>query len=192
MPRIYTRTGDRGETGLVDGSRTSKADRRVSLYGEVDELNCVIGQAVAGLDAEPFAELRADLARIQAELFELGALLADPGRCRALGDGTSEDQGPDGAALEPVIDRLATDLPPLRVFILPGGTPAAATLHLARTVCRRVERAAVAGRGEGLAIPDGAVVYLNRLSDLLFIAARLANHAVGHDDVPWPGRRAER
>ena len=189
MPRIYTRTGDQGATGLGDGSRTSKADPRVDLYGEVDELNSVIGLALAGDDV---AELREVLAHLQIDLFELGSLLADPGRCERLVKGGAANLGIDGAALEPIIDRLEADLPPLKAFILPGGEPAAASLHVARTVCRRAERRAVRLREANVAIPEGVVVYLNRLSDLLFVAARWVNHAAGRDDVLWSGRRTER
>jgi cob(I)alamin adenosyltransferase len=191
VPRIYTRTGDGGQTGLVDGSRTSKADPRVDLYGEVDELNSALGLATTALDLPLLAGLATDLARIQADLFELGALLADPGRCQRLVAGESEDPAVDGAALEPVIDRLGADLPPLRAFILPGGQPAAAALHLARSICRRAERKLVTLRDSGTALPESALIYLNRLSDLLFVAARHVNHAAGRDDVLWPGRRAK-
>jgi cob(I)alamin adenosyltransferase len=191
-PRIYTRTGDDGDTGLVDGSRTSKADRRVDLYGEVDELNSTIGLALAsGLGGEATAALRGALESTQVDLFELGALLADPGRCDRIVAGEVPDDAVDGAALEPVIDALDAPLPTLRAFILPGGEPAAAALHLARTVCRRAERKAVDMRRDGAALPDGVLVYLNRLSDLLFVAARHANHAAGRDDVLWTGRRTE-
>ena len=190
MPRIYTRTGDQGKTGLGDGSRTSKSDPRVDLYGEVDELNSTIGLALAAdLAGVGLAELRESLAHIQVDLFELGALLADPGRCEKLVAGEAADLGIDGASLEPVIDRLGADLPPLKAFILPGGEPAAAALHLARTVCRRAERHTVRLSEAGVAIPVGVVVYLNRLSDLLFVAARLVNHDAGDGDVLWSGRR---
>ncbi len=192
MPRIYTRTGDDGDTGLVDGSRTTKADPRVDLYGEVDELNSVLGLALASTtDADEIAELRDALSRIQVELFELGALLADPVRCERLVAGTGDDHAVDGAALEPVIDALEAPLSPLKAFILPGGEPMAAALHLARTVCRRAERKAVGLRREGTAMPESVLVYLNRLSDLLFVAARHANHAAGREDVLWSGRRTE-
>lgn len=190
MPRIYTRTGDRGETGLCDGSRTTKADPRVDLYGDVDELNSALGIVRSQLVAcGVCAPLQADLLAIQSDLFELGALLADPPRCERLVAADAAELGIDGPGLEPVIDRLEAGLAPLRSFILPGGDPAAASLHLARTVCRRAERKAVAARGEGLAVPDGVLIYLNRLSDLLFVAARRVNHDRGLDDVIWPGRR---
>lgn len=191
MPRIYTRTGDRGETGLVDGSRASKANPRVDLYGDVDELNSVLGVAIEALPVD-IGALAADLARIQADLFELGALLADPPRCEALVADPLAPLAINGAELEPVIDRLGATLPPLRAFILPGGHAGAAALHVARSVCRRVERRAVALSDEGLAIPAAVVVYLNRLSDLLFTACRHVNQAAGREDVLWPGRRADR
>jgi cob(I)alamin adenosyltransferase len=190
VPRIYTRTGDDGDTGLVDGSRTSKADPRVDLYGEVDELNSTIGLALAsGLSADGLADLRDALAVIQEDLFELGALLADPARCTALVAGESTDGAVDGTRLEPIIDALDAPLPPLRAFILPGGEPGAAGLHLARTVCRRAERKAVDLQRSGTPLPDSVIVYLNRLSDLLFVGARRANQAAGRDDVLWTGRR---
>jgi len=186
VPRIYTRTGDGGETGLFDGSRTTKADPRVDLYGEVDELNSVLGLGIAALP-EAAAELSRDLESIQRDLFALGAILADPPRCEALAADPQADLGIDGKALEPVIDRLGAPLPPLRAFILPGGHPAAAALHIARTVCRRAERKAVERRDAGVVLPAGVIVYLNRLSDLLFTAARHANHAAGGQDVLWSG-----
>jgi len=190
MVRIYTRTGDRGETGLCDGSRTTKADPRVDLYGDVDELNSALGLACAHLAAGGAAAAwREDLHAIQCDLFAMGALLADPPRSEALRDAGADQLGFDGAALEPVIDRLEEGLPRLRSFILPGGDVAAAALHLARTVCRRAERKAVAARAAGLAVPGGALVYLNRLSDLLFVAARRANSERGVPDVLWAGRR---
>ncbi len=196
MTRIYTRTGDGGETGLFGGGRTAKSDPRVDLYGEVDELNSALGVVRAHLEpqlaAQPaLAALDADLLAFQSDLFELGALLADPERCRRLRDAAPTELGIDGPALEPVIDRLEDGLPPLRAFILPGGDAAAAALHLARTICRRVERKAVAAVHAQLEVPDGVIVYLNRLSDLLFVAARRVNHERGRDDVIWPGRRQD-
>ncbi len=129
MPRIYTRTGDRGETGLCDGSRTTKSNQRVDLYGEVDELNSALGVVRAQLaSCGSCAELQDDLLAIQSDLFELGALLADPPRSARLVDAGPAELGIDGAGLEPVIDRLEAGLPPLRSFILPGGDPAAAAL----------------------------------------------------------------
>jgi cob(I)alamin adenosyltransferase len=193
VPRIYTRTGDKGETGLIDGSRTSKADPRVDLYGDVDELNSAIGVALAAPapSGEEADELRRALAGVQVQLFELGALLADPARCARLAGGEAEAHPVEGAALEPLIDALDAPLPPLRAFILPGGEAMAASLHLARTICRRAERKAVDLRGDAGALPESVIVFLNRLSDLLFVAARRANQVAGREDVLWSGRRAD-
>jgi len=189
MARIYTRTGDRGDTSLGDGSRIPKSGPRVDLYGEVDELNSVLGccvAALAGAESAP-AGLADDLRTVQGRLFDLGAVLADPAASRRLAALPPADQPFDPAPLEEGIDALEAGLAPLKTFILPGGAPAAAWLHLARTVCRRAERRAVAVR-ERDAVPAGAVVYLNRLSDFLFVAARAANRAAGIADVPWtPG-----
>ncbi|MBX3275251.1 MAG: cob(I)yrinic acid a,c-diamide adenosyltransferase [Sandaracinaceae bacterium] len=178
--KIYTKQGDAGETGLFGGTRVSKASARVAAYGDVDELNSTLGVArAAGLDAD----VDALLASIQSELFELGAeLAARPGKDVGLppiGDAQVE-------ALERAIDRAEEELAPLASFILPGGSLAAAHLHVARTVCRRAERAIV-GLGEGQARPE-VLRYVNRLSDLLFVLARLANHRRGVVDVPWRGR----
>ncbi|MBM4131218.1 cob(I)yrinic acid a,c-diamide adenosyltransferase [bacterium] len=187
MTRIYTRGGDRGETSLGDGARVPKTSRRVGVYGEIDELNSALGCCVALLTAGSSAGehgLAAELAALQSRLLDLGAVMADPRRSaeyRAAG----APADPFGAgALEHLIDAHDAHLPPLRQFILPGGTAAAAHLHLARTICRRAERAAVALSGSE-AVPDGALVFLNRLSDYLFTAARAANRAAGVADVPW-------
>lgn len=189
MARIYTRTGDGGDTSLGDGSRRPKSEPRVDLYGEVDELNSVLGccvAALAGADSTP-PDLTDDLRAIQCTLFDLGAVLADPARSRELAARPEEQQPFDPAPLERGIDALEADLTPLKNFILPGGTPAAAWLHLARTVCRRAERRAVAV-GADDPIPSRCLVFLNRLSDYLFVAARAANRAAGTGDVPWiPG-----
>lgn len=163
--RIYTKTGDRGQTGLFGGARVRKDDARVETFGAVDELNAAIGWARASGERPEIDRVLAD---VQVQLFELGAALAG---------------GPDAnshvAELEAAIDQFDAQLPPLRRFILPGGSPAAAALHLARTVCRRAERRAVTlGAKE-------AVVYLNRLSDLLFVLARAANRSAGVPDVEW-------
>ena len=178
--KIYTKQGDAGETGLFGGTRVSKASARVAAYGDVDELNSTLGVArAAGLDAD----VDSLLASIQSELFELGAeLAARPGKDVGLppiGDAQVE-------ALERAIDRAEEELAPLASFILPGGSLAAAHLHVARTVCRRAERAIV-GLGAGEARPE-VLRYVNRLSDLLFVLARLANHRRGVVDVPWRGR----
>jgi cob(I)alamin adenosyltransferase len=181
--RIYTRTGDQGETGLFGGQRVLKSHPRVSAYGEVDELNAVLGVCLAACDLE---DVRGTLERLQAELFVLGSDLATP-----MEEGERVGSKPvqrvsEGmsAALEALIDRYDDRCPPLKHFILPGGTPLAAQLHLARTVCRRAERAVIAASGKESLNPE-AVVYLNRLSDLLFTIARYANHAAGHPETPW-------
>ena len=177
--KIYTRTGDAGETSLLDGSRVRKDDARVDAFGEVDELNAWLGLARAA-SLEP--ELDAALVRIQRDLFALGAQLADPaariaGRVSkaALGD-------EDVLRLEGLIDRYEPELPPLTRFILAGGSPAGAALHLARAVCRRAERRMVALEPA----VDGALLrYMNRLSDLLFVLARAANHGAGLPETAW-------
>jgi cob(I)alamin adenosyltransferase len=180
LTKIYTRGGDAGETSLGDGSRVSKLDPRIRAYGTVDELNATLGVVVAG-DAPD--ELRDVLARVQNELFDLGADLSVPveleGRLR-----TTQEQVD---ALEADCDRFNADLPQLRSFVLPGGTEAAAQLHVARTVCRRAEREAIEASTEH-ALNPLALVYLNRLSDLLFILSRAANAAADHEEPLWkPG-----
>jgi cob(I)alamin adenosyltransferase len=178
--RIYTRTGDTGETSLFDNTRVSKADSRVDAYGEVDELNASLGAAIAaGADEQLTRELHA----IQQDLFALGARLADPS-ARIAGRVTKAViTEADISRLEQLIDAFEVDLPPLRRFILPGGSPAGALLHLARTVCRRAERRVVA-LAEPAAEPV-LVVYLNRLSDLLFVMARVANHRAAMPELEW-------
>lgn len=187
MARIYTRGGDRGETSLGDGARVPKTSRRVGVYGEVDELNSALGCCVALLAAGSGAGehgLAAELTSLQSRLFDLGAVLADPRRSAEL-CAADPAVDPFGAgALEGLIDAHDAHLAPLRQFILPGGTAAAAHLHLARTICRRAERAAVALAGAE-PVPAGALVFLNRLSDYLFTVARAANRAAGVADVPW-------
>ena len=181
--KIYTKTGDDGETGLFGGARVSKASARVEAYGTVDELNAVLGMARAsGADEE----LDLLLGAIQSDLFTLGAELATvPGKEAALGIPLLD--GRDVARLEAAIDVSEAALPPLKNFVLPAGTPTAAALHLARTVCRRAERAVVAlPEGEGARAE--LRVYLNRLSDLLFSLARHTNLRAGVDDVPWSQR----
>lgn len=178
--KIYTKTGDAGETGLYGGGRVRKDAPRIEAYGTVDELNAVLGLARA---AVPPADIDALLARVQNELFDVGAELAtrDPAAKGTVAVGPERI-----AALEAAIDHYEATLPPLKTFVLPGGTPAAAALHHARTVCRRAERRVIT-----LAtLPDEAVsprmiVYLNRLSDLLFVLARAANAAAGVPDVRW-------
>jgi cob(I)alamin adenosyltransferase len=178
--KIYTRTGDAGETGLFDGRRVSKSDLRVDAYGEVDELNATLGVARAtGL----LADVDGLCGKVQDALFTLGSALATPPGSKAQSaipklrvDWVTE--------MEQAIDRFDQELPKLTAFILPGGTAQAAALHVARTVCRRAERRVVplyrAGKVELL-----AVTYLNRLSDLLFTLARIQNHRANVPDVPW-------
>ncbi|HKJ93228.1 MAG TPA: cob(I)yrinic acid a,c-diamide adenosyltransferase [Longimicrobiales bacterium] len=182
--KIYTRTGDQGETGLFGGGRVSKAHVRVEAYGAVDEMNALLGWAATRLGDAPVERLRA----VQADLFAIGAHLATPGA----GDRKRPALPPLPAgveALEAWIDEMDADLPELRSFILPGGSPAAAALHVARTVCRRAERAVVALAAADPVEP-GILVYLNRLSDLLFTLAREANRVAGVADVEWSGNRA--
>jgi cob(I)alamin adenosyltransferase len=178
--KIYTKTGDAGETSLFDQTRVSKADPRVDAYGEVDELNACLGLArAAGVDADVAASIDA----IQKQLFALGARLADPSAKIAARVAKAAITEADVAALEQTIDRLETELPPLRRFILPGGAPAGAQLHLARTVCRRAERRVIAlGPAE---VEPILVVYLNRLSDLLFVMARAVNHRAAVPEIEW-------
>ena len=194
MTRIYTRTGDRGETSLADGSRTPKSGSRVDLYGEVDELICWVGFGAVqlGRAAEeqeapfsPFAlSLQRDLVGIQNRLFTLASVLADPKKSAAQ-IASAERAGPLlPDHLEKLIDSLEEGLPGLTRFILPGGTPAAAALHVARSVCRRVERKAVA-LAAAEPVPEAILAYLNRLGDFLFTAARAVNGAAGIPDVIW-------
>ena len=193
MVRIYTRTGDGGDTSLGDGSRVSKSGPRVALYGEVDELNSWLGTcsvALGGLGVEVPGISTADLELIQSRLFSLGAVLANPGRSAEIAALPPVEQPFGAGDLEKLIDAMDTMLPPLKTFILPGGCSAAATLHLARAVCRRVERQAVS-LAQTEPIPAGAITYLNRLSDFLFTAARAANAAVGVNDIPWTETKGE-
>lgn len=180
--KIYTKTGDDGTTGLFGGDRVRKASPRVEAYGTVDELNAALGVARAtGLD--PFTD--GILAETQVELFTLGAELATvPGKEEKLKMTLLADE--DAERLERAIDEAEKDLPPLMNFVLPGGSPQAAALHLARTVCRRAERSVLAI--DGVPARGALVVYLNRLSDLLFVLARRANHVAKIADVPWAPR----
>jgi cob(I)alamin adenosyltransferase len=179
LTRIYTRGGDHGETSLGDGSRTSKLDPRIVAFGAVDELNSAIGLVLAG-DVDD--ELRAVLVRVQNELFDLGADLSVP---YAEGDGRLRVSQELVDALEAACDRWNADLPELRSFVLPGGSETAARLHVARTVCRRAELETLRAAHE-VGLNPLALVYLNRLSDLLFILARAAN--AGSDEPLWrPG-----
>jgi cob(I)alamin adenosyltransferase len=178
--KIYTRTGDSGETGLFDGTRVPKSDARVDAYGEIDELNAVLGVArAAGVDPE----IDEMLVRLQRDLFALGARLADPARRIADRVTKATLTSEDVTRLESWIDRLEEELPPLRRFILPGGSTPGAMLHLARTVCRRAERRIV-GLGRD-AVDPVLVTYVNRLSDLLFVVARVVNTRAGVSETPW-------
>ncbi len=178
--KIYTRTGDAGETGLFDGTRVSKADARVSAYGDVDELNAWLGLARASL-ADP--QLAAIVEQIQRDLFALGSRLADPSHRIAERVTKAAVSTDDVTRLEGWIDALEAELPPLRRFILAGGVQAGASFHVARTVCRRAERAIV-GLGAG-AVDQDVLVYVNRLSDLLFVLARVANARAGAPELEW-------
>ncbi len=179
--KIYTKTGDGGDTGLFGGGRVPKDHPRVNAYGEVDELNSAIGLA----RATPPALHDELLTAIQRDLFALGGHLATPDPARVADALEKADLSQARvSALEAAIDRATEALPPLRAFVLPGGTPKAAALHLARTVCRRAERSVVRLAREE-EVPELFVVYLNRLSDLLFTLARHANHQTGGGDVTW-------
>ena len=178
--KIYTRTGDGGETGLFDGTRVTKSDPRVSAYGEVDELSAWLGLVRAGSSD---AQLGGMIEQIQRDLFALGARLADPAN-RIASRATKAAVTPgDISRLEGWIDLLESELPPLRRFILPGGSATGATLHVARTVCRRTERAMVS-LGSDAFEPD-LLTYVNRLSDLLFVMARAANRRAGAAEIEW-------
>jgi cob(I)alamin adenosyltransferase len=196
--KIYTKTGDRGETGLLGPLRVSKSDPRIAAYGEVDELNAALGvvraeiasasgarsprtrttEAATQAARPPDPTIDRVLERIQSDLFVVGAMLAtQPGVRLAV----TPIVGGHVARLERAIDAAIVKLPPLASFILPGGTPVAAQLHLARTICRRAERAIA--RKEDVA--PNVIIYVNRLSDLLFVLARLANATAGVRDMPW-------
>ena len=178
--RIYTKTGDSGQTSLFDSTRVSKADARVDAYGEVDELNANLGSVCAsGVDAD----LADEIEKIQKELFAVGARLADPRSRIAERVTKAAIDDKDVTRLERLIDTLEAEVPPLRRFILPGGSSSGALLHQARTVCRRVERRVVALGPE--AVDPIVIVYLNRLSDLLFVMARVANHRAGMPEIEW-------
>ena len=178
--KIYTKTGDAGETSLFDNTRVSKADQRVDAYGEVDELNACLGAVRA---ASPGEDLAKAIEAIQQDLFALGSRLADPS-ARVAARVTKAAITPQAVeGLEQLIDRLETEVPPLRRFILPGGSLAGAMLHVSRTVCRRAERRVIA-LGNG-AVDPILIAYLNRLSDLLFVMARAVNHRAGMPEVEW-------
>jgi cob(I)alamin adenosyltransferase len=177
LSKITTRTGDAGETGLGDGSRVPKDDARIAALGDVDELNSAIGLVLA---EEIPAEVRAALLEVQHDLFDLGGELSIPGHTLL-----KEEKA---AALESRLETWNKNLKPLKEFILPGGTRAAAAAHLARTVCRRAERSVVA-LGRRQSVSPAVRQYLNRLSDLLFVAGRVLNRAAGVGDVQWRHQR---
>ena len=196
ISKVYTKFGDRGDTMLASGDTVGKDTARVASYGEVDELNAVLGlvrvellraQSHAVGDRGAFlGELDLSLARIQQELFDLGAELAEPGAVAGKARLRVEDA--DVTRIEQELDTLNDALSPLTSFILPGGGPVGATAHLARTVCRHAERQAVAlSRHEP--VRGEALRYLNRLSDYLFVVARAAAHRLGHAEVLWDTRR---
>jgi cob(I)alamin adenosyltransferase len=181
LTRIYTGGGDKGETSLGDGSRVPKLDCRIGAFGTVDELNSIIGFVLA--EPQLPEALRVPLGRIQNDLFDVGADLSVP---YGIGDRLRVEQAHVGR-LEGLCDDFNADLPMLKSFVLPGGTPAAARLHVARATCRRAERDALVAEGE-TGINPLVLVYLNRLSDFLFIAARWANKDAGRDEPLWkPG-----
>ena len=184
--KIYTRGGDGGETGLFGGVRISKASDKVEAYGEVDELNSVLGVVRTTPIGAPWDEL---LAGLQSRLFDLGAEIANGKPDKDLGIPLVNEE--DIRAMEDAIDRAQTELAPQKTFVLPGGAPAAAHLHVARCVCRRAERRVVS-LGNTEPIRGEVLRFLNRLSDLRFVLARVANHRAGVADVPWLGRSAHK
>ncbi len=180
--KIYTKTGDEGTTGLFGGGRVSKDDPRVEAYGDVDELNAAIGLARA---VEPMPRIDDVLGPLQRDLFSIGALLATPNVAK-MHEQLAKARIDDArlAELEQAIDSGEAELEPLRAFILPGGTAKSAALHVARTVCRRAERRVIHLRRE-VEFPPLVIAYLNRLSDLLFVLARVANHRAGTAEPTW-------
>jgi cob(I)alamin adenosyltransferase len=180
--KIYTKTGDAGETGLFGGGRVGKDHPRVEAYGDVDELNAALGVARS---AEPLPRIDEVLVPVQRDLFSIGAILATP-KLEKMREQLQKARVDDDriGELEEAIDACERELEALRSFIVPGGTPKAAALHVARTVCRRAERRVVHLARE-IEIPDIVVIYLNRLSDLLFMLARLANKHAGRGEVTW-------
>ena len=183
--KIYTRRGDRGETDLFGGPRVAKDHLRVEAYGAVDELNAALGAALADTAHQDIRDLACS---IQENLFDLCAYLASPDAERREKRGVRQPLGAEVEALEAHIDAFEAELEPLRNFVLPGGTSAAAAFHLARTVCRRAERRAVSLDRE-VPLEAPALRYLNRLSDLLFVLARVENRRAGLGDQVWAGRK---
>jgi cob(I)alamin adenosyltransferase len=181
--KVYTRRGDGGQTDLFGAGRVDKDALRVEAYGAVDEVNAALGVAAAATDQEDF---RALLAQLQDLLFALVGALATPDAAHRAKSGVPETTAEDVAGMERRIDAFESELEPLQRFVLPGGTPAAAALHVARTVCRRAERRCVAlARSEE--VGNACIGVLNRLSDLLFVMARVANRRAGVADVEWEG-----
>ena len=178
--KIYTKTGDAGETSLFGGRRVSKADARVAAYGDVDELNAWLGFVRSNLSDGQLGEM---LEHLQRDLFALGARLADPGHKIAERVVKAAVTDADITRLEGWIDQLESELQPLRRFILAGGCPAGAALHVARTVCRRAERSVVSLGPD--AVETELLVYINRLSDLLFVMARVTNHRANQPETEW-------
>ncbi len=182
--KIYTKTGDKGETGLFGGGRVRKDHPRIAAYGDVDELNAMIGRARGLNDTpDPFS-IDPILKKIQNDLFDLGALLATPHKERLQGKATGFIRKEDISFLEQEIDRLDHELPPLRNFILPGGSDLASILHFARTVCRRAGGGVVAPAGKE-PVEEEVLSYINRLSDFLFVLARWVNHKKGVVETIW-------
>lgn len=189
MKKIYTRTGDDGTTSLFGGERVGKGNLRIDAYGTVDEANSFIGMARAHLRGEPGAHRLDDaLAHVQEDLFVVGADLATPMDAKPV---VPRIKTSHVETVESMIDAFDAELKPLKTFILPGGTPAASTLHTARTVCRRAERLIVQA-STSTPINDTTVRYLNRLSDLLFVLARWANHQAGVREDAWTPKEAPR
>jgi cob(I)alamin adenosyltransferase len=185
--KIYTKTGDDGTTGLLGGSRVRKCDRRIECYGTIDELNAAIGVALVAIEATPaLANCIEPLRLVQYDLFNVGSHLATPDESPYKANLPALDETMI-TRLEMQIDAAETELAPLRNFILPGGSEASARLHLARTICRRAERLLV-DFSLDRPVPGIILTYLNRLSDWLFVQARLCNHRVGVADVPWRSR----
>ena len=184
LVRIYTRTGDKGDTGLFGGGRVRKDDPRVEAYGDVDELNAAIGLARS---MAPMPRLDEVLAPIQRDLFSIGALLATPHPEKVREQLAKARLDDDRIAqLEREIDRAEQELEPLTAFIIPGGTPKSAALQVARAVCRRAERRVIAlAQHQDVTLPGIVIIYLNRLSDLLFVLARLANRLAKMAEVTW-------
>ena len=187
LNRIYTRTGDDGTTALGNGERRPKFDLRIAAYGTIDELNAAIG--MARLHTANAADIDGMLARIQNDLFDLGADLCSPDKGKGPGGARLTVVDAQVSRLEAEIDALNADLAPLRSFVLPGGTPAAAALHVARTICRRAERLIVElAQRPDEAVSAAVLKYVNRLSDFLFVASRHANDQGGRDVLWVPGQ----